>query len=154
MDYEESTATIGAVDEEIVANYAQLNWYIADIRRRLEADALAGTTRGQGKVMGILQVHPHISQKELARILDIRAASVSELINKLSAKGLVRRQTGHSDHRTTIISLTPAGRATLKQYRQFGAALLVDLTEEERNQLDQIIRKLVSSVKSQYALTD
>lgn len=154
MDFEESATSLSAIDEEIVTNYAQLNWYITDLRRRLEADALAGTTRGQGKVLGVLQQHPHISQKELARILDIRAASVSELINKLSIKGLVRRQTGHSDHRTTVISLTPAGRATLKHYRQFGAALLVDLTEEERNQLDQITRKLVSSVKSQYALTD
>ena len=142
------TAPLRAVDEAIIDKFTMLSMRMAEVNQRVQLSKTMSTvTKGQGHVLSVVALHPQITQKELVDLLHIRAASVSELINKLLSKGLVRRRAGRSDHRKMMISLTPAGEYELKRYKLLGAAMLADLTEEERVQLDLIISKLISSVK-------
>lgn len=142
------TQPLRRVDEAIIDKFITLNLKMTELGHREQlSQTMATVTKGQGRVLAALEAHPRVSQKELVAHLGIRAASVSELINKLCTKGLVTREAGRSDHRQAIITLTPAGRAELRRYKLVGATVLADLTEEERLQLSAIISKLVSSVK-------
>lgn len=136
------------VDEAIIDRFTTLNMKMAALSHRLQLSQTTTTvTRGQGRALAVLAHHPQLSQKELVAYLGIRAASVSELVNKLCDKGLVTREVDRLDHRQVMIRLTPAGWAERQQYQRLGAEVLADLTEEERGQLNAIISKLISSVK-------
>ncbi|WP_125571994.1 MarR family winged helix-turn-helix transcriptional regulator [Lacticaseibacillus songhuajiangensis] len=142
------TVRLRAVDEAIIDKFTTLSVRMAEVNDRVQLSKTMSTvTKGQGRVLSVVALHPQITQKELVDLLHIRAASVSELLSKLLSKGLVRRRTSRRDRRKMMISLTPAGECELKRYKLLGAAMLADLTEEERVQLDLIIGKLISSVK-------
>jgi DNA-binding MarR family transcriptional regulator len=142
------TVRLRAVDEAIIDKFTTLSVRMAEVNDRVQISKTMSTvTKGQGRVLSVVALHPQITQKELVDLLHIRAASVSELLSKLLSKGLVRRRTSRHDRRKMMISLTPAGESELKRYKLLGAAMLADLTEEERVQLDLIIGKLISSVK-------
>lgn len=146
------TRSVTPVDEAIIDEFTRLNMYLGDAQRQYVHQTLASSNRGQGKVLGILALNPHITQKQLVTQLHVRAASASELITKLEKKHLLRRTRSTRDRRVVNVDITPTGRSELHRYREFFAELLVDLTEEERSSLESVIRKLVSSVKSQYEL--
>ncbi|WP_127848764.1 MarR family winged helix-turn-helix transcriptional regulator [Lacticaseibacillus hulanensis] len=146
------TRSVTPVDEAIIDEFTRFSMYMADAQRRYDERTMTSGTRGQGKVLGILATSPHITQKQLVSQLHIRAASASELISKLEQKKLISRSRSSRDRRVVNIDLTPTGRAELRRYREFFAGVLVDLTEEERLGFKAVIRKLVSSVKSQYLL--
>lgn len=77
--------------------------------------------------------------KELARIEKVSAPSMSRTVNGLVELGLVTRADDPTDGRQVILSLTPEGRATIKDTRrrrdQWFAARLETLTDDERTLL-------------------
>jgi DNA-binding MarR family transcriptional regulator len=141
-------SVIGATDDVIINELTQFSISMADVQRQFN-DHLPTNSRGQGKVLAILEATPRMTQKELVPRLNISPASASELINKLAQKQFIRRTRSRYDRRVVEIELTAAGRAELARYKERFAAILVDLTEEERANFVAVIRKLVSSVKSQ-----
>lgn len=56
-----------------------------------------------------------VSTGELAEHLGIRHHSTVGLVDRLSAKGLIRRQTGPKDHRQVLIALRPKAQSLLRQ---------------------------------------
>src|ERR1700758_4426631 len=52
---------------------------------------------------------------ELAERLQIQHHSAVELVNRLAAGGLVRRQRGGQDRREVLLSFTPKGEKTLRE---------------------------------------
>lgn len=77
----------------------------------LKVSPLANPLRGQGQVLAVLKQSDGLTTRELARLLDIRTASLNELLVKLEAKGLIERSRSDADGRVMIVSLTDAGRA-------------------------------------------
>ena len=57
-------------------------------------------------------VRPRIG--ELAERLQIQHHSTVELVNRLAARGLVRRRRGSEDRREVLLSLTPKGERVLR----------------------------------------
>lgn len=55
----------------------------------------------------------HVATGELAERLGIRHHSAVGLVDRLSAKGLIRRQTGTDDRRQVLIELTPKAEGLL-----------------------------------------
>ncbi|MGE5594681.1 MAG: MarR family winged helix-turn-helix transcriptional regulator, partial [Hyphomicrobiales bacterium] len=51
----------------------------------------------------------------LAEMLQLRHHSTVELVNRLQAKGLVRRQRSEKDRRKVVVCLTPEGESVLRQ---------------------------------------
>ncbi len=87
-----------------------------------------------------------MSQRELARRLDIRSASVSELLAKMEESRLITRMPDPHDRRVVLVKLTGRGRAeaehVAEQRRKANEDLFSDLSDEERSQLEAILEKL------------
>ncbi len=102
--------------------------------------------RGQGRLMRRLLVCDGASPKELAQDMDIRPASLSELLAKLEAKGLVERTPNEADRRGVYLRLTPAGRKQAEALEKAKAAyarqLFTVLDAGEKAQLAAILAKL------------
>ncbi|MBR0271896.1 MAG: MarR family transcriptional regulator [Methanobrevibacter sp.] len=67
-------------------------------------------TKGQGRILMILQKKDGISTKDLAEIMDIRVTSLNETLNKLEQKGYVKKVKSETDKRILLIYLTDKGR--------------------------------------------
>lgn len=85
-----------------------------------------------------------MSQADLVCLLELRSASVSELLGKLEAQGLVTRRRSEEDRRGLTISLTEAGRAQAPSDLGQDAAFSA-LAEDERAMLKALLHKLLDS---------
>lgn len=105
----------------------------------------------QRKIIHILKETGPLPQSALLEILDIRSASLSELIGKLENTGMVTREKNEADRRSFVISLTPQAKteihASFKDMRSKAQELLNCLSETECQQLYGILDKLSTSLK-------
>ena len=87
-----------------------------------------------------------LSQRELLEQASISSASLSEVLAKLEAEGLVRRDRSDEDRRQLVISLTEAGtEAAIAHHRAFEAfesECLTCLSEEEQGELLELLDRL------------
>ncbi len=101
---------------------------------------------GQVRILRILSEADGISQKELQQKLAIKPGSASEILNKLEEKGLIERSRSEEDARRVNLHLTEKGK---KEAEISGsddpASLFQVLTEEEQEQLRQLLTKLLTS---------
>ncbi len=76
-----------------------------------------------------------LSVKEIASALQLESATLSPMLKRLEAMGLVRRQRSAVDERATVITLTDEGRALRQRALVVPAAVVerlgVDLAELE-----------------------
>ncbi|MEZ0073294.1 MarR family winged helix-turn-helix transcriptional regulator [Planotetraspora sp. GP83] len=68
-----------------------------------------GLTHPQYLVMLALWEHAPLSVKELSRMLQLDPGTLSPLLKRLEAGGLIRRERDSNDERALAVTLTPAG---------------------------------------------
>lgn len=106
--------------------------------------------RGQGHVIGVLLEKDGLTPKELSGLLNIRAASLGELVDKLENNGYIRRQAHESDRRTFRVFLTEEGRKTAAELtavrKNAIQSLFTGLAEEEQKTLAELLEKLIASL--------
>ena len=104
---------------------------------------------GQSKLLLLVLEREPIGQKELVELLDGRPSSLSELLQKLEAKGLVERTPDQQDKRNMLVSLTEQGREMAGQLSASRGTLedgaFSTLSEEEQAQLSQLLAKVTAS---------
>ena len=104
-----------------------------------------GPARGQALVLSILAGREALSQRELQQMLGIQPGSLSELISKLEAKGLLTREKAE-DRRGNLLRITDAGRAAIPEAE---AAPEDDpfapLSPEEQDSLAAALRTLLAA---------
>ena len=109
-------------------------------------DAASAIHRGQGRLLHILMTHDGCSQRELAAIMHIRPASLTELIQKAEAKGAIRRMPNSRDKRVSDVFLTEEGRRQAQDFSSEGVEVTEDIfsvfTEDEQTQLTALLSKL------------
>ncbi len=109
-------------------------------------DAASVIHHGQGKLLHILLTHDGCSQRELAALMHIRAASLTELIQKAEAKGAIRRTPNSRDRRMSDVFLTEEGRQQAQAFSSEGAVVTEDIfsvfSAEEQEQLIALLTKL------------
>lgn len=115
--------------------------------------------QSQGRILMILHhMGGTVSQKELQDILQIRAASLSELLAKLEKNEWITRSKEETDRRSSLIQLTESGKAHINDHakiRQKAAQTLFQcLTPEEQLQLAQLLKKLNQSWAQQFTDTE
>ncbi|MEA2281175.1 MAG: hypothetical protein QOK21_1782 [Solirubrobacteraceae bacterium] len=97
-------------------------------------------------VLSRLARSPGESQRALADALGMHAPRLVALIDDLEQRGLVERRRDPRDRRNYAISLTDAGRRTLRQISavatQHEQAVTAALGEEERAQLASLLRRI------------
>jgi DNA-binding MarR family transcriptional regulator len=89
---------------------------------------------------------PGESQRALADALGMHAPRLVALIDDLEARGLLERRRDPHDRRNYAISLTAAGRQTMRQIslvaKQHEQALTAALEEQEREELASLLRRI------------
>ncbi|HEX2314047.1 MAG TPA: MarR family transcriptional regulator [Thermomonospora sp.] len=92
-----------------------------------------GLTHPQYLVMLALWQHRRLSVKELGALLQLDPGTLSPLLKRLEAAGLVRRDRDSRDERLLRVTLTPRGRELRAQAERIPAAILerlgMDLAE-------------------------
>jgi DNA-binding MarR family transcriptional regulator len=102
-----------------------------------------GLTRSQWWVLNQLFRHPGINQSELAEILEIRKPTLGRLLDRMQAKGWVRREHDAADRRAWRVHLTAAAEPAMRELRAAAAELrrdaLTGLSAAQREQLVDIL---------------
>ena len=125
---------------------------VARVEPRLTAHGL--TTTQFGVLEAVLHKGP-LTQRELGRKVLTSAGNMTDVIDKLHARGLVQRQRCKDDRRSVRVELTEAGR-------QLGASLfpnhagdiscaMAGLTSSELRTLGDLLRRLGTAAERRCA---
>jgi DNA-binding MarR family transcriptional regulator len=91
--------------------------------------------------------------RELAEFLLLAVNSVTSIVDKLEAKGIVRRRRSEEDRRVVRVELTDAGheayRAALEDKMRLLRSMLRALTEDEQEIFLVLFRKIARAGRSQ-----
>jgi MarR family transcriptional regulator for hemolysin len=102
---------------------------INDVARLLRtyADQRArqfGMTRAQWAVLARLESNEGLKQSELAEILDLQPITLTRLVDRLCANGLIERRADPDDRRAKRLYLTPAARPLMDRLAQLGQDMM------------------------------
>lgn len=78
-------------------------------------ESCCGVSYAQLWVMSELSNQPGMNVSELARAMSVHQSTVSNLLVKLTKKGLVRRERAHADQRVVRLYLTEAGQTLVER---------------------------------------
>lgn len=108
-------------------------------------------TIAQLDTMGYLYEHKKAKMSELARNAGVKMPTMTDMVNKLLKCGLVKREHDDKDRRTVWISITKdvekivAGH--MRQRDEAVAGIMVALSQEEKRQAANILKKVVNSLE-------
>src|ERR1700761_4640913 len=92
------------------------------------------------------------SASELCKGISYDAGAMTRMLDRLEAKGLVRRTRSPDDRRLVNLELTQAGKAAYPRLREISMRVLNrslrDFTVEEAHQLEGLLRRVVSNVSN------
>ncbi len=96
-------------------------------------------------VMMVLWEHPVINVSDMGTLLHLDSGTLTPLLKKMEAKGLLSRRRDTSDERVVLISISEEGQAlkerAVKVPMEMGAC--VKLTPDEAAQLYRLLYKLL-----------
>ena len=112
--------------------------------------AKLGLTYSQYLAMLALWEHRELEVGGLCDLLALDTGTVSPLVKRLEAAGLVRRRRGSEDERVVVVSLTEAGAALEEKARAVPKALARCLVADEKGYTQQrdLLRQMVRQVES------
>lgn len=115
-----------------------------------EALAPFGVNTSQGAVLVNCMYGEANTPAELARFDDLDISSVSRMLDRMEAKGLVTRSRTEKDRRQVIVKVTPKGRALVKRALPVAARVAADawrnVSEQERQTLRTIVYKILGNL--------
>lgn len=142
--------------DEVLAELAGVERLIALTRERHRRTASDAPTRLQRFALMTMAEHRTVSVSDLTEMLDIGAATMSQLVRALEDRGWVRRTLDPADRRRHRVGLTADGRRIVEEQRErhLGRmrAVLEQLTPDERGHLLAIVRKIVAIAASRPGL--
>lgn len=125
--------------------YLQLNRMVPD-----RAAAL-GLSPGQPKILEFLAAQGEHEQKAIADYCEIEPATVSSILTRMEAVGLVTRRNRPGNRRSLYVSLTPRGQelagALNGIFAEAEAQITAGLTAEERQTLTGLLEKCLQNGK-------
>lgn len=97
-------------------------------------------------VMWLIELNPGIRMGEVGRVLSIKPAHMTKMVQRLVTAGLVSRAVPSDDRRAYCLSLTDAGQKHVEEnrdaYHRVQTAQSAGLSEDEFNTLLALLRKL------------
>lgn len=114
------------------------------------ADEAFDLTLAQFDVLAKLSAQQGMTQQDLAERLLVTKGNVCGLIDRLSAKGLVKRCDNPGDRRSNCLFLTEAGQRLIERAIPAHEALIVEqfaaLSDEEQQTLHTLLRRIDKSL--------
>ena len=121
---------------------------IMDVARMLRtyADQRArqfGISRAQWVVLLRLDRSEGLNQSELADILELQPITVTRLLDRLAASGLIERRADPNDRRANRLYLTPAARPLIAQLVDLGSEMMETvLAGFDRKEVERMLQDL------------
>ena len=128
------------IHEDLSRNFGYLVNDVARLMRTVYDRRVRslGLTRSQWWVLNYLFRHPGVTQSELAAILEVERATLGRLLDRLQAKGWVRREDDARDRRAWRVHLTAAAEPAMRKLRKQAFGLrrdaLAGLSAAQREQ--------------------
>ena len=109
-----------------------------------------GLTHPKYLVMLALWESEPLSVKELSRLVQLEPATLSPLLKRLEARGLVRRERDTHDERALAVVLTPEGRALRTQALKIPPAIVakVGMSLEELEDLHTTLTRVIDLARA------
>lgn len=137
-----SQATVDEVIELFGAMRSSLQrWH--DAYRRVHGGPASDPSRGQGRVLALLDMQGEMRQRDMGFILNIRPQSLGEVLAKLERAGFISRRTSEKDRRVLLVSITEKGRACVRDHKL--PFPNVNFTNEELDQFAGLLSRLVDA---------
>ena len=118
----------------------RLRLAITRTSRRLRQEAGTGLSPSLTAALATVDVHGPLTPSELAKRERVQRPTATRLVARLEELGVLQRAADPQDRRSSLLSVTPAGRALLEEQRQRKTAYLAHriegLESEERAALD------------------
>jgi DNA-binding MarR family transcriptional regulator len=118
----------------------RLRLAITRTSRRLRQEAGTGLSPTLTAALATIDVHGPLTPSELAARERVRRPTATRLVARLEALGVLQRAADPADRRSSLLSVTPEGRALLEEMRGRKTAYLAHriekLDDEERATLD------------------
>ena len=116
------------IREDLTRNYGFL---LSDVSRLMRTAydrrvRKLGLTRSQWWVLNQLFRNPGVNQSELAEILEVQKPTLGRLLDRMEAKGWVRREQDAADRRAWRVHLTQAAEPAMRELREAAAELRRD----------------------------
>jgi MarR family transcriptional regulator for hemolysin len=115
-----------------------------------EALAVAGGSLPVWLILLNLKVVRPANQRDLAKAVGIREATLTHHLTTLEGRGLITRTREAANKRVQVVALTAAGEAAFLRLRDaasaFDARLRDGLDESDLRQLDALLGKLAANV--------
>jgi DNA-binding MarR family transcriptional regulator len=137
---------------EVDADVATLGEQLSRAARAIHVQSRAllaplGMTPAAARALRTLARHGEpLRMADLAERMHVVPRTVTTLVDALEEAGLVERRPDPHDRRSTLACLTPRGEERLEQMRrarhEATGELLSTLSDEEREQLGGLLRKL------------
>ncbi|WP_455644862.1 MarR family winged helix-turn-helix transcriptional regulator [Methanosphaera sp.] len=105
-------------------------------------------TKGQGRVIAVLQMKDEICTKDLSKILGIRVSSLNEILNKLEKKGFITKESSCDDKRILLIKLTKKGHDY--EFKQQDESVFDCLESNEKDKLDMYLDKIIRELNRDF----
>jgi DNA-binding MarR family transcriptional regulator len=132
-------ATASASSVSTLAAAGRLRLSVTRLNRLLRRNAETGLSPSQLSALATIERHGPMTLGALAEHERVAPPSVTKVVAKLEAAGLVHRQVSPADGRVAMVSLTDGGISLLAESRQrknqWLAVRLGRLTSEERARL-------------------
>ncbi|MBW3111004.1 MULTISPECIES: MarR family winged helix-turn-helix transcriptional regulator [Bacillaceae] len=109
-----------------------------------------GVTYPQYLALLVLWEEQTISVKELGRKLFLDSGTLTPMLKRMEANGLVERTRSKEDERSVVISLTERGRDLKEKAECVPTRLLerLEMDGEELNQLDQTLTTILNRLQN------
>jgi len=124
----------------------RLRLAITRTSRRLRQEAGPGLSPTLTAALATVDRHGPLTPSELAKRERVQRPTATRLVARLEELGLLQRAADPLDRRSSLLSVTPEGRALLKQMRERKTAFLAHRIEgldaEERATLDRAAASL------------
>jgi DNA-binding MarR family transcriptional regulator len=138
--------------EGIVVRVEKIHRHFQDASRASLGEA--GLNKEEWKVL--MALHDSVrSHGWLCQDLDVSTGAMTNRLDKLERRGLIRRAPDPHDRRGVLLELTETGESQLEEYIDAGAGRereLVDgLTVAEKQELNRLMSKLLASLRTKNA---
>ena len=142
-----SLEKMGFNDRYSLNEKLHVNFFIANRMLERSIEALDTLPPGQVRTLAAINYLEEPTQQKVLEIMNIRAASLSEMLSKLEKRGYLIRTKDSKDKRIVNLKLTEKGMEIAITGRE-NETKIADkafnaLTEEEKMQLKNILEKLI-----------
>ena len=98
--------------------------------------------------MMVMWEHETMTVKSLGQVLHLDSGTLTPLLKRLEAKGLIKRERSKEDERSVNVTLTDAGRSLEQKAKDvpFKIAQSFDLSDEEAKTLYTLLYKVMNTL--------